>query len=98
MEEKVFHRPAVAEELAGFVEARLHTDGRKNIEEIRRLQRELTKSVANPFYVTIDPSSGEKLEVFPRATLFDDQPFIDFLKLSLEKAGKVAVLAPGNRR
>ncbi len=98
MEEKVFPRPAVAEELAGFVEARLHTDGRKNIEEIKRLQRELTGSVANPFYVTIDPSSEERLETFEGATLLDDTPFIDFLKASREKAGKVAALTPRDRR
>ena len=42
MEEKIFPRPAVAGELKGYVEARLHTDGRKNIDRIKELQRELS--------------------------------------------------------
>ena len=92
MEEKVFPRAAVAAELEHYIEARLHTDGLKNIAEIKRLQKELTNSVANPYYVTIDPSSEEKLDSFEGATLIDDQPFIDFLRRSRDKVERYAAL------
>ena len=86
MEQKVFRRPAVAGELEKFVEARLHTDGKTNIEEIKRLQEELTGSAANPYYVTQDPETDRILGRFEGATLADDTPFINFLKNSVSAA------------
>jgi hypothetical protein len=57
MEKSVFPSPAVAGVLEErFVEARLHTDGTKNIDRILQLQAELTQSVATPYYLVIDPS------------------------------------------
>ena len=94
MEEKVFPRTAVAEQLEHFVEARLHTDGQKNIEAIRKLQSELTGSVANPYYVTVDPSNRAKLKSFEGATLIDDTPFVDFLRDSRKAAGRLLAEAP----
>ena len=57
-EEKVFPSPKVAEILErSLIEARLHTDGEKNIERILELQQELAKSVATPLYLIQDPRS-----------------------------------------
>jgi hypothetical protein len=62
MEENVFPSGAVAPILEkNFVEARLHTDGTTNVDEIKRLQEELTKSVANPYYVLQEPDGSPDL-------------------------------------
>jgi thiol:disulfide interchange protein len=62
MERLTFPAEAVAAELVPhFVEARLHTDGEVNIDRILELQAELAGTVANPFYVLLDPRSGERL-------------------------------------
>jgi hypothetical protein len=85
MEEKVFPQPAVAGELARFVEARLHTDGQVNIERIKALQAEIARSPANPIYVIVDPRGpgapgiGRELGRFEGGTLGDPQAFVDFL-------------------
>jgi len=79
MEEKVFPRPAVAEQLQHYVEARLHTDQAPNVEENQALQQKLTQSVANPYYVIVDPRTEEVLGKFDHATLGDATPFINFL-------------------
>jgi hypothetical protein len=78
MEESVFPAPAVARVLEqGFVEARLHADGRKNIDRILELQEQLTATVAIPHYVIIDPETGEKLRALGRVALADE--FLEFL-------------------
>ncbi len=79
MEEKVFRQPAVAAELENVIEARLHTDGRRNLDRILALQSELTGVTANPFYVMVDPKSGAVVARFAGATR-DEQTFIDFLR------------------
>ncbi len=79
MEEKVFRQPAVAAELENVIEARLHTDGRRNLDRILALQNELTGVTANPFYVMVDPKSGQVVARFAGATR-DEQAFIDFLR------------------
>ena len=63
MELKVFRRAAVAAELEQyFIEARLHTDdGVPNIERTRERQATLTNSVANPYYVIVDPATERPL-------------------------------------
>ena len=79
MEEGLFRLPAVAGMLEdGFVEARLHTDGDAHIDRILELQAELTHSIATPFYVVIDPETGEIRGKFPGYT-DDEQRFTDFL-------------------
>jgi hypothetical protein len=80
MEEKIFPLPAVAAQLQNFVEARLHTDQAKNVEENRSLQQKLTQSVANPYYVIVDPKTERVLGRFDHATLGDPEPFIRFLQ------------------
>ena len=84
MEEKVFRLPVVAGILnESYVEARLHTDGETNIDEIRTLQETLVHSVATPYYVVVDPNSGEKKAIFEGATLKDESPFTEFLQGAL---------------
>ena len=82
MEEKVFRLPAVAGALEMFIEARLHTDGRHDLERILELQRELSGSKSNPVYVLIDSATEKTLGKFSGAT-FDEQKFIDFLQRAL---------------
>jgi hypothetical protein len=86
MELKVFPRPAVAGELKHFTEARLHTD-LPHKPELKELQVKMTKSVANPIYLVVDPRSKKVIARFDGATLSNDQPFIDFLKSARQKAG-----------
>jgi hypothetical protein len=70
MEEKVFHLPAVAGVLKeSYIEARLHTDGegKPAYDQARKLQKELTQSIANPIYVVIDPPTGKAVHRFDGA-------------------------------
>jgi len=75
----MFPRPAVAGELRRYVEARLHTDGKTNLERILQLKRELTGTEANPVYVLIEPESGDVFGKFEGST-FDEQEFVEFLR------------------
>jgi hypothetical protein len=62
MEEKIFPRPAVAGILKeGYIEARLHVDGGPALQENKRLQAELTRSVALPFFLAYDPAERKVL-------------------------------------
>ena len=82
MEEDVFPDRAVALILKdNFVEARLHTDGDKNIKEILALQRRLTGSLANPFYVVLEPGKDEVLG--KQAGYMGAASFKDFLTQTL---------------
>ncbi len=84
MEEEIFRLPAVAGILEkSFVEARLHTDGRTNIERILALQQELAQSVATPFYVLVDPANAKKLASFAGSTR-DAERFAEFLGRGLQ--------------
>ena len=79
MEKGVFHHPAVAGILEEkFVEARIHTDSLEHPENAD-LQLQMTKSVAQPIYLVVDPKDGAQHSRRAGATLSDDQPFIDFL-------------------
>ena len=87
MEEKVFRLPAVAGLLSeGYVEARLHTDGKEGdpaYDRSRELQDELAGSKANPIYLIVDPASGETLDRFEGADLTGTR-FEAFLREALE--------------
>lgn len=65
MEESIFPAPAVAGILKKhYVEARLHTDDQSNPERSARLealQQEMVQSLAQPYYVVIDPETREQL-------------------------------------
>ena len=81
---------SVQRELApNFVEARLHTDGKVNIERIRELQRELAETVANPFYVLLDPETEERLldaTWMEPGRWMDPEHFARFLETARERA------------
>lgn len=80
MELLTFPDEAVASELIpNFVEARLHTDTKDDRFEDRilELQRDLAGTPALPFYIVLDPSSGEKLAT---GNYMSKERFIDFLK------------------
>ena len=83
MEEKIFRNPAVAGVLNKYVEARLHTDGKVNIDRILELQQDLAGSVATPIYVVVDPVGERKRLTFEGAT-FDADVFRKFLEAGLE--------------
>jgi len=80
MEEKIFPRPAVAEELQkNFIEARLHTDRPGAVYEANiERQLKLTKSRALPIYVIIDPKTGEPLR--KKAGLMTEETLLQFLR------------------
>jgi len=79
MEEKVFPLPAVAGELqSGFIEARLHTDGGPSVDRNKQLQQEMTRSVANPIYVIVDPKTGKVIR--KKAGLIREADFLLFLR------------------
>ena len=83
MEQSIFFDPAVAGVLEDkFIEARLHTDGTANIDRILELQAKLTQSVATPFYLVVDPDSGETLSKFEGPTQ-DPERFAAFLERGL---------------
>ncbi len=44
-----------------YIEARLHTDGEKNIDRILELQKGLAESIATPFYLVVEPKSGRQI-------------------------------------
>jgi hypothetical protein len=82
-EEKVF--PSLLEELdAGFVEARLHTDGSRG-EELSDFQEQLTQSIATPLYLVIDPATERPLTKTLGGTVS-----VDSFRAFLEGAQKVA--------
>ncbi|TAJ21768.1 MAG: hypothetical protein EPO68_04165 [Planctomycetota bacterium] len=86
MELTVFPRPEVAIELEKVVEARLHTDGRKNIEQILELQKRFTQSRANPYYLVIDSKTEQELSRLDHAVVGDPEEFVEFLQRGLSGA------------
>ena len=86
MELKVFPKDPVRAELAEyFVEARLHTDGQANIEQIKALQKELAGTVANPYYVLVDPESGDRLG---EGSWMQPEDFAELLRSARARAGR----------
>ena len=79
MEEKIFPAPAVAEELQGFIEARMHTDhyDDKLKKMAQELQLRMVQSVGAPMYVIIDPSTEE---ILGEAGYTSEEGFVAFLK------------------
>jgi thioredoxin-related protein len=80
MEEKIFPRPAVADELKNhFIEARLHTDrDGQPYEHNVELQLKFAKSRANPIFVIIDTKTGEPLR--KKAGLMTEEAFLQLLR------------------
>jgi hypothetical protein len=67
MEGTVFLDPAVAGTMKEhFVEARLHTDTQNTLTDAqfadnRAAQKELAGTLANPYFVVVDPKTGKKI-------------------------------------
>ena len=91
-EEKVFPSAKVSEYLSEhFIEARLHTDGEKNIERILALQQELAKSVATPLYLIQAPDSKRVLGG-PVGGITTVDGFREFLQTAVEAKERVGRL------
>jgi hypothetical protein len=94
MEQSTFPLPAVAGELAHFVEARLHADTLDPVHgaRIKELVETMARSASQPIFVVIDPRTGKELGRHTEgAALFkpDIKVFTKFLKDLRVKAGKV---------
>jgi hypothetical protein len=84
MERLTFPSEEVAAELEPyFVEARLHTDDPAL--DFSGLQRELGAPFANPFYVLLDPASGERLG---DGSYMTRERFAGFLREARRAAGR----------
>ena len=68
-----------------YIEARLHTDGEKNIDRILELQKELAESVATPFYLVVEPKSGRKVGG-TEAGIVTEGGFSEFLSAAVEES------------
>jgi hypothetical protein len=92
MEEAIFPLPTVVEELEkGFIEARLHTDSQGQLSpEVdarnKQLQKDMTNSKANPYFIIYDPVSGKVLR--KKAGMLFEAKFLEFLR------GKTTTAAP----
>jgi hypothetical protein len=70
MEDKVFPSPAVAELMKRFVvESRQHTDTQNTLtaeqfKDNRKAQADIAGTKANPFFVVVDPQTGDKIDTF----------------------------------
>lgn len=70
MEEKVFPSPAVAELMKKhLIEARLHTDSQNTLSDEqfatnKKAQADIAGTIANPYFVVVDPKTGQKLAEF----------------------------------
>ena len=88
MELSIFPLPAVAEILEKhYIEVRLHTDNAERLEpkvyaQNKKLQKEMTNSEANPYFVLYDPKTGKIVK--KRAGMIFEKDFVDFLKAGLE--------------
>ena len=100
MENTIFLRPAVAGIMKQhFVEARHHTDIQNTLTseqlvENRRLQAKWAGTSANPYFVVMDPKTGEELGEHSLSGMGSDaweEAWIDFLKRMLKAAGRSEV-------
>ena len=89
MEERIFPRSAVADELEDyFIESRLHMDGLKK-DDFTDMQDKLVGTPATPSYVVVDPDTGKTLATHQLSTTVEDaveKGFLDFLAEAREAA------------
>jgi hypothetical protein len=78
MEEKIFRRPAVAELLRGFIEARLHYDTGPSPKQNVERERKLVGSIGTPTYVIVDPVTGATIKIQEGPS--GAETFIEFLR------------------
>jgi hypothetical protein len=88
MEEDIFRRPAVGGILRErYVESRLHNDHQDERirEAVLELQDEMARSRATPYYLIVDPKTGEILERFEGPDLLSGgKKFTEFLNRPLD--------------
>lgn len=91
MEDYIFPRPAVAGELAYFIEARLHSDAHdpELRERIQGLITSVAHGIGQPIYVALDPHTGAELGRYEGAALTpnDTRDFIAFLQGARQQLG-----------
>ena len=62
MEEGDFFEPTVVGLLdPHYVEARLHTDGKRNVAAIRKLRNQLAQTRALPVYLVVSPKAPDQI-------------------------------------
>ncbi|MFT4515137.1 MAG: hypothetical protein ACI89X_004195 [Planctomycetota bacterium] len=96
MEDSVFLEQAVASLMKKhFVEARIHTDSQKTLTDEqfaknREVRDRLTGVTTNPYFVVVDPTTGDKVGEFTLSGGFGAWPgkWIKFLKRVAKKAGR----------
>jgi hypothetical protein len=96
MEDSVFLETAVADLMsAQLVESRLHTDTQNTLTTAqftknREVQAEVAGTKANPYFVIVDPKTGEKVKEFSLSGDFSTWPakWIKFIKQAAKKAGR----------
>lgn len=96
MENHIFLSPAVAGRMQQLVvEARLHTDIQNTLtaEQLaanRELQERIAGTKANPYYVVIDPKTGQKLgeHALSGGPGAWEQGWVDFLDAVAKAAGR----------
>ena len=96
MEDNVFLEQAVASLMKqNLVEARLHTDSPKHLTDEqfarnREVQAEVAGVKTNPYFVMVDPQTGDKLGEFALSGGFGSWPdkWVAWLKQMNRKAGR----------
>ena len=96
MEDSVFFEQAVASLMNKLVvEARLHTDSQKTLtaEQFarnRKAQDEIAGVKTNPYFVMVDPKTGDKVGEFSLSGGFGEWPrnWIDWLQEMARKTGR----------
>jgi len=84
MEDSIFPRSAVADELQHFIEARLHSDADDPVlrAQIAELIETVAGTIGQPTYVALDPRDGRELGRYLGAAVTEEhvREFIQFLK------------------
>jgi len=96
MEDSVFLETAVAALMKKqVVEARLHTDTQNTLTDAqfrknREAQATISGTKANPYFVIVDPKTGEKVSEFSLSDDFTTWPgkWIKFIEGAAKKAGR----------
>lgn len=97
MEEKIFPSPAVAGLMQRFiVESRQHTDSQNTLtaEQFaanKKAQKEISGTIANPYFVVVDPKSGKQIgrhELSSTWTQWEAE-WVAFLQRVLRDSGRL---------
>ncbi len=96
MEDNIFLEQAVASLMKQhLVEARLHTDSPKHLTDEqfannRALQADLAGVKTNPYFVMVDPATGDKVGEFALSGGFGAWPgkWTEFLQRMIRKTGR----------